>query len=172
MRFSAATACKWLNAPDGDPGWPTGSSTHKPLHATPTLQNRHLCTERLRGQNAAAACFCRAVPSVAVSSIRTITELRRWQDLAVIRAAAKARLPDRSAATIGLADIAELCKRDIKARPTRDCHDVRDQILEIAIEWDLDRDALDQQSNACLRAVVIFLFCRDADAQRKCGVGA
>ena len=92
-----------------------------------------------------------------MSSIPTITELQRWEDLSTIRAAVKARLPHKSAATIGLADIAELCKPDLKARPTRDCHDVRDQILQIAIEWDLNRDALDQQSNVCLRAVVTFL---------------
>ena len=92
-----------------------------------------------------------------MSSIRTITELQRWEDLEAILAAVKARLPDKSAATIGLADIAELCKRDLKARAARGCHDVRDQILQIAIEWDLDRDALDQQSNVCLRAVVTFL---------------
>ena len=94
---------------------------------------------------------------VAMSSIPTITELQRWEDLAAILAAVEARLPDKSAAAIGLADIAELCKRDLKARPTRDCHDVRDQILQIAIEWDLDRDALDQQSTICLGAVRSFL---------------
>jgi len=94
---------------------------------------------------------------VAMSSIPTITELQRWESLAAIRAAVKARLPDKFAAAIGLADIAELCKRDLKARPTRDCHDVRDQILQIAIEWDLDRDALDQQSNVCLCAIVSLL---------------
>jgi len=92
-----------------------------------------------------------------MSSIRTITELQRWEDLEAIRAAVKARLPDKSAAAIGLGDIAELCKRDLKARAARDFHDVRDQILQIAIEWDLDRDALDQQSNVCLRAVVSLL---------------
>ena len=89
-----------------------------------------------------------------MSDIGTITELQRCADLVVIRAAVRERLPDKSAATIGLADIAELCKRDLKARPTRDCHDVRDQN---AIEWDLDRDALDQQSNVCLSAVMSFL---------------
>jgi len=92
-----------------------------------------------------------------MSSIDSITELQRCADLAVISAAIKARLPDKSAATIGLADIAELCKRDLRARPTRDCHDVRDQILQIAIEWNLDRDALDRQSSVCLRAIVSFL---------------
>jgi hypothetical protein len=92
-----------------------------------------------------------------MSSIRTLIELQRWTDLAAINAAVKARLPEKSASTIGLADIAELCKRDIKARPARDCHDVRDQILQIAIEWDLTRDPLDQQSNVCLRAVMTFL---------------
>jgi len=92
-----------------------------------------------------------------MSSIDSITELQRCANLAVISAAIKARLPDKSAATIGLADIAELCKRDLRARPTRDCHDVRDQILQIAIEWNLDRDALDRQSSVCLRAIVSFL---------------
>jgi len=92
-----------------------------------------------------------------VSTTPTNTELQRGVDLAVIRAAVEARLPDKSSAKIGLADIAELCRRDLKARPTRDCHDVLDQILQIAIEWDLDRDALDQQSNVCLRAIVSFL---------------
>ena len=92
-----------------------------------------------------------------MSRIPAITELQRWEDLAAIRAAVKARLPHKCAATIGLADIAELYKRDIKAHPTRDCHNVRDQILQIVIEWDLDRDALDQQSNVCLRAVVSLL---------------
>jgi hypothetical protein len=92
-----------------------------------------------------------------MSSIPTITELQRWEDLAAIRAAIEARLPDKSAAAIGLADIAELCKRDLKARPARDYHDVRDQILQIAIEWDLDRDALDQQSNICLGAIRRFV---------------
>jgi hypothetical protein len=83
--------------------------------------------------------------------------LQRWTDLAAIHAAVKALLPEKSAATIGLADIAELCKRDFKARPARDCHDVRDQILQLAIEWDLDRDALDKQSDVCLRAVLSLL---------------
>jgi hypothetical protein len=92
-----------------------------------------------------------------MSSIRTINELRRWADLAAIHAAVKARLPDKSAGTIGLADIAELCKRDVKARPARGRHDVRNQILQIAIEWDLDRDALDQQSNVCLGVIMNFL---------------
>jgi hypothetical protein len=97
------------------------------------------------------------MPNVAMSNIRTIVELQRWSDLAAIRAAVKARLPDKLAATIGLADIAELCKQDLKARPARDRYAVHDQILQIAVEWDLDRDALDQQSDACLRAVVSFL---------------
>src|SRR5215813_850586 len=130
---------------------------HKPSACNPRYAQSLTWQGHLRGQNAAAACPCRVVPSVAMSSIRTITELQRSEDLAAIRAAIEARLPDKSAATIGLADIAELCKRDLKARPTRDCHDVRDQILQIAIEWDLDHDALDQQSNVCIRAVVSFL---------------
>jgi hypothetical protein len=34
---------------------------------------------------------------------------------------------------------------------------VRDQLLMIAVEWNLDRDSLDQQSEACLRCVADFL---------------
>jgi len=92
-----------------------------------------------------------------MSSIRHITELRRWSDLAAIHSALKARLPEIPTSKSGLTEIAELCKRDLSARPTRDYHEVRDQILQIAIEWDLDRDALEQQSNECLRAIASFL---------------
>jgi len=92
-----------------------------------------------------------------VSSIRHITELRCWADLAAIHSVLKARLPELPVPKIGLAEIAELCKRELKARPTRDYHDTREQILRIAVEWDLDHDALEQQSNECLRAVASFL---------------
>jgi len=83
-------------------------------------------------------------------------ELRRWSDLATINAAIAARLPEMAAGKIGLTEIAELCKRDLYARPARDC-DVRNQILQIVVEWDLDCDALEQQSNDCLNAIARFL---------------
>jgi len=47
-----------------------------------------------------------------------------------------------------LRDVAELCRRDYAARPGRDCNAVRHQLLIIAVEWDLARDRLDQQSDA------------------------
>ena len=56
----------------------------------------------------------------------------------------------------GLKDVAELCKRDLAARPVRDGN-VCDQLLLIAVEWDLDFDRLDQQSEACLRAIADLL---------------
>ena len=59
--------------------------------------------------------------------------------------------------TAGLKDVAELCKRDFAARPARDWNDVRDMLLLIGIEWNLDSDRLDQQSDACLRTVAAFL---------------
>ena len=64
--------------------------------------------------------------------------------------------PPRVAAS-GLKDVAELCKRDFAARPARDWNDVRDQLLLIGIEWNLDCDRLDQQSDACLRTVAALL---------------
>jgi len=58
---------------------------------------------------------------------------------------------------MGLKEVAELCRRDYAARPGRDCTVVRDQLLLIAIEWNLARDRLDQQSATCLRAIAEFL---------------
>ena len=88
---------------------------------------------------------------------RQVTELRRWADLTVIHGAFQARMPDVLPAESGLRDVAEVCRRDYAARPGRDCNDVREQLLMIGIEWDLDRDRLDRQSDACLRCVADFL---------------
>ena len=88
---------------------------------------------------------------------RQVTELRRWADLTVIHGAFLARMPDVLPAESGLKDVAEVCQRDYAARPGRDCNDVREQLLLIGIEWDLDRDRLDRQSDACLRCVADFL---------------
>jgi hypothetical protein len=92
-----------------------------------------------------------------MATARSLSELRRWADLTVINGAFIARLPEMISADSGLKDIAELCKRDYAARPGRDCNDVRDQLLLIAVEWNLDRDSLDQQSEVCLRCVADFL---------------
>jgi hypothetical protein len=92
-----------------------------------------------------------------MATARTVTELHRWADLALVRRAIEARMPEVGHGPIGLKQVAELCKRDYIARPGRDCNDVRDQLLLIGIEWDLARDRLEQQSNACLRQVARFL---------------
>jgi hypothetical protein len=92
-----------------------------------------------------------------MATARTINELRRWADLTVIHGAFQGRMPEMLPADSGLKDVAELCKRDFATRQARDWNDVRDQLLLIAIEWNLDRDRLDQQSDACLRAVAAFL---------------
>jgi hypothetical protein len=92
-----------------------------------------------------------------MATARSLSELRRWADLTVIDGAFIARLPELIPANSGLKDIAELCKRDFAGRPARDSNDVRDQLLVIGVEWDLDRDRLDQQSDACLQAIATFL---------------
>jgi hypothetical protein len=84
------------------------------------------------------------------------TELRRWADLAVIHGAFHARMTDVTPADCGLKEVAELCGHYV-GRPGRDCVEVRHQLLLIAVEWDLTRDRLDQQPDACLRAVAAFL---------------
>jgi hypothetical protein len=92
-----------------------------------------------------------------MATARNATELRRWADLTVVYGAFQARMPDALSAKSGLKDVAEVCRRDYAARPGRDWNDVRDQLLLIGIEWDLDHDRLDQQSEACLRCVANFL---------------
>jgi hypothetical protein len=92
-----------------------------------------------------------------MATARQASELRRWADLTVIHGAFQGWMPEMLPADSGLKDVAELCKRDFAARAARDCNDVRDQLLLIGIEWNLDRDRLDQQSDACLRAVAAFL---------------
>jgi hypothetical protein len=93
----------------------------------------------------------------AVATSRVGNELRRWADLTVIQRAQEARLPDAVVWEMGLMDIAELLRRDFMARPGRDCNEVRDQLLRIGIEWDLEYDRLDQQTEICLRCIAEFL---------------
>ena len=92
-----------------------------------------------------------------MATARQATEQRRWADLTVIHGAFQARLPELLPADSGLKAVAELCKRDFAARPARDWNDVRDQLLLIGIEWNLDCDRPDQQSDACLRTVAALL---------------
>jgi len=78
----------------------------------------------------------------------------RASDLSTIRNVI-ARLRPGLAATqpIGLMDIAEVCRRRARAVVARDCHAARDALLAIACEWDLARDRLEEQSDACLAAI-------------------
>jgi len=92
-----------------------------------------------------------------MATAKHVHDLRRWADLTVIHGAFQARMPCVEPARSGLKDIAELCRRDYAGRPARDWVDVHDQLLTIAIEWDLVNDRLDRQSDACVRALAVFL---------------
>jgi hypothetical protein len=87
---------------------------------------------------------------------RTTAELNRWSDLAIIRRAIAARMPEQGGRA-GLSDVAEVCRRHALAHPGRDWNDVRDDMLMICCEWDLANDALDAQSDACLDCLARFL---------------
>jgi hypothetical protein len=87
---------------------------------------------------------------------RTTAELNRWSDLAIIRRAIAARIPELDGGA-GLGDVAELCRRHVLAHPGRDWNDVRDDMLTICCEWDLTNDSLDAQSDACLDFLARFL---------------
>jgi len=92
-----------------------------------------------------------------MATASTGNDLRCWVDSTVIQRAQEARLPQVEFWEMGLMDVAELCRRDYAARPSRDCNTVREQLLTIAVEWELGRDRLDQQSDTCLRAIAEFL---------------
>jgi hypothetical protein len=54
-------------------------------------------------------------------------------------------------------EIAELCRRHAAAHLCHDWNARRDQLLLIAVEWDISRDRLDLQSDECLQAIAEFL---------------
>jgi hypothetical protein len=76
--------------------------------------------------------------------------------MAVITRALARTLPERTGA-IGLMEIAELCRRHAAAHPCHDWNARRDQLLLIAVEWDISRDRLDLQIDECLQAIAEFL---------------
>jgi hypothetical protein len=92
-----------------------------------------------------------------MATARHLSELKRWADLTVVHRVIEAPMPDLPKGSVGLKNVAELCRRDYVARPGRDCNEVRDQLLLIGIEWDLTSDRLDQQSDACLTSIADFL---------------
>jgi len=82
-----------------------------------------------------------------MATVSAGNDLRCGVDSTVIQRAQEARLPQVEFWEMGLMDVAELCRRDYAARPSRDCNTVREQLLTIAVEWELGRDRLDQQSD-------------------------
>jgi hypothetical protein len=88
---------------------------------------------------------------------RTAAELRRWSDLAVLRRALLAVIPELADQPVGLLQVAEVCRRRTAAQPGRDPHEVRDLLLTVGCEWDLACDRLDEQSGACLQALTRLL---------------
>ena len=87
---------------------------------------------------------------------QTLAQLRRLSDLSTIHRAI-ARLRPTTTANIGLMEIANACRQHARVSLERDCHAARDELLTIACEWDLRRDRLDKQSDACLAAIVGFI---------------
>ena len=65
------------------------------------------------------------------------------------------RVGPTTIASIGLMDVATACRaRGVRAWATRD------ELLTIACEWDITRDRLQDQSDACLAAVIRVLRVR------------
>jgi hypothetical protein len=92
-----------------------------------------------------------------MATARTAFELQRWNNLVAIRGILAVRMPGACEQAVGLAQVAALCRRQVLARPGRDWALVRNQVLRIGCDWDLDNDRLDQQSDACLDFLATFL---------------
>jgi hypothetical protein len=82
----------------------------------------------------------------------------RTSDLSTIRnVMARLRPGLTDMHSVGLIDIAEMYRTRARAKAGRDCHAARDLLLTIACEWNLARDRLEEQSDACLAAIVDLL---------------
>lgn len=116
------------------------------------------CAARIVGNYVLQTTYCATSTLVCGMAIaRTALELQRWNNLVAIRGMLAVRMRDFCDQNIGLSQIAELCRRQVLARPGRDWVLVRNQILRIGCDWDLDNDRLDKQSDDCLDHIASFL---------------
>ena len=83
--------------------------------------------------------------------------MSRPTDLLMIQSAVERMLGRPVEQSIGLREIADVCRLRAKAMLERDCHTARDALLTVACEWDLTRDRLEDQSDACLAIIVEVL---------------
>jgi hypothetical protein len=101
-----------------------------------------------------------------MATVQSAGELRRLVQLTEITRAFRARFPDAPQQQIGLGEVAQLCKALVAARASRDCHDVRDDILSIACLWDLTKDNLEEQSDELLDYLSAFIADKGVGATR------
>jgi hypothetical protein len=92
-----------------------------------------------------------------MATAKARSQLRRLSDLSLIRSELAKALHRPANQNASLIDIAALCAPRARARLGSDCHAVRDEILTIAAEWDLRRDWLEDQSDACIAAIAAIL---------------
>ena len=92
-----------------------------------------------------------------MATAKTRAQLRRLNALSLIRSALSGKFQRREGQNVRLEEIAALCGQRARSRAGRDCHAVRDLLLTIASEWDLGREQLEDQSDACLAAIAEML---------------
>ena len=80
-------------------------------------------------------------------------QLRRLSDVALVQRMCATHADE----AIGLARIADACRRRARSHAARDFYQTRNALLTIACEWDLARDRLEDQSDACLALIAGFL---------------
>jgi hypothetical protein len=92
-----------------------------------------------------------------MATAKARSQLRRLSDLSLIRCELAKALHRPANQDASLIDIAVLCAPRARARLGSDCHSVRDEVLTIAAEWDLRRERLEDQSDACIAAIAAML---------------
>ena len=88
-----------------------------------------------------------------MATAKTRAQLRRLNDLSLIRSALSGKFQPGAGENAGLQEIATLCGQRARSLTGRDCHAMRDLLLTIASEWDLGHERLEDQSDACLAAI-------------------
>ena len=92
-----------------------------------------------------------------MAGVQNLPQLRRARNLRIVREAIAASDVSRPATTTGLAEVVNVLKDRFASPAARSGLDVRNLLLTVATEWDLQDDPLDRQSDTCLATLAVCL---------------
>ena len=92
-----------------------------------------------------------------MAGVQNLEQLRRARNLRVVREAIATSDVSRPTTTTGLAEVVSVLTACFASPAARSGLDVRNLLLTVATEWDLQNDALDRQSDTCLATLAVCL---------------